>query len=99
MMASTEASVREELRAWLAAEWDPDRPLPEWRARLAASGWACPTWPVEFYGRGLPNTMAAVVADEFGRAGAVGGAGGSAMGLAAPTILEHGSEDLKRRLL
>ncbi|HXZ86849.1 MAG TPA: acyl-CoA dehydrogenase family protein, partial [Myxococcota bacterium] len=33
------------------------------------------------------------------RAGAVGTPGGGGFGLAAPTILEHGSDDLKRRLL
>ena len=37
--------------------------------------------------------------EEFARAGAVGTAGGSAMSLAAPTMVEHGSDDVKTRLL
>lgn len=40
-----------------------------------------------------------VVREEFARSGAVGTAGGSAMSLAAPTILEHGSDDVRGRLL
>jgi alkylation response protein AidB-like acyl-CoA dehydrogenase len=91
--------VRREVRAWLGANWNPELSLVEWREKLADSGWGCPTWPVEWYGRGLPVALGDVVAEEFERAGAVGTPGGGGMGLAAPTILEHGSDDLKRRLL
>src|SRR5437763_11093081 len=92
-------SVRADVRQWLAENWDPERPLPEWRSILADSGWACPTWPTEWYGRGLSAGDAAVVAEEFARAGAVGAAAGAGMGLAAPTILAHGSDELKRTFL
>jgi len=92
-------SVRREVRAWLEANWNPDQSLVEWRNKLADSGWGCPTWPVEWLGRGLSVSLADVVAEEFERAGAVGTPGGGGMTLAAPTILEHGSDDLKRRLL
>jgi alkylation response protein AidB-like acyl-CoA dehydrogenase len=94
-----EASVRSEVRAWLEAHWDPERSLREWRELLADSGWGVPTWPPEWYGRGLPPALAKVVQEEWRRSGAVGTATGSGMGLAAPTLLEHGSDDLKRRLL
>jgi alkylation response protein AidB-like acyl-CoA dehydrogenase len=87
------------VRAWLAESWDPDLSLIEWRSRLVDSGWGCPTWPVEWYGKGLAPALGDVVDEELARAGAVGVASGSAMGLAAPTILEHGSDDLKGRLL
>jgi alkylation response protein AidB-like acyl-CoA dehydrogenase len=43
--------------------------------------------------------MADVVERELDRAGAVGPPQGSGMLLAAPTILQHGSDDLKARLL
>ncbi|HEX2851574.1 MAG TPA: acyl-CoA dehydrogenase family protein [Acidimicrobiales bacterium] len=92
-------AVRRDVTAWLDEHWDPERPLREWRSMLADSGWGCPTWPVEHFGRGLPRAAAAVVDEEFDRAGAVGPAGGSAMSLAAPTILEHGSDELRHRLL
>ncbi len=91
--------VREEVAAWLEENWDPERPLLDWRGMLASSGWGCPIWPADYFGRDLPPPAAAVVAEEFRRAGAVGPATGSAMTLAAPTILAHGTDELKRRLL
>ena len=96
---SEAADVRREVEAWLAQWWDPERPLVEWRGLLADSGWGCPAWPTEWYGRGLANGLAAVVAEVFAEVGAVGPAAGAGMALAAPTILEHGSPDARRRLL
>ncbi len=101
-MTSTDSEqerVRSEVRSWLDANWDENRPLLEWRDMLADSGWGCPAWPTEWYGRGLSPSLAAVVDAEFDRVEAVGVAGGSAMSLAAPTLLEHGSDDVKSRLL
>jgi alkylation response protein AidB-like acyl-CoA dehydrogenase len=91
--------IRAEVRAWLAANWDPDRPLSEWRAEFVDSGWGCPTWPIEWHGRGLPADLGRVVADEVRAAGAVGPAIGVGMSLAAPTLLAHASDDLNGRLL
>jgi alkylation response protein AidB-like acyl-CoA dehydrogenase len=93
------AGVRADVAAWLAEAWDPDLSLREWRDRLAGSGWGCPTWPREWCGRGLPAAAASVVAAEFARAGAVGPPDGVGLNMAAPTILEHGSDDLKRRFI
>jgi alkylation response protein AidB-like acyl-CoA dehydrogenase len=94
-----EASVGSEVRAWLEAHWDPERSLREWRELLVDSGWGVPTWPRAWFGRGLPLALAKVVSEELERVGAVGPAAGVGMGLAAPTLLEHGSDDLRRRLL
>lgn len=91
--------VRATVRAWLDERWDPERPLREWRGELADAGWACPTWPREWYGRGLTTDLGRVVADELRAVGAVGPAIGVGMALAAPTLLAHGSDDLKGRLL
>src|SRR5689334_9249342 len=99
MTSPTPDAVAAEVRQWLEANWDPDLSLVEWRGRLADSGWGCPTWPREWYGRGLPPSMADVVHAEFDRVGAVGTPAGGGIGLAAPTILEHGSDELKGRLL
>src|SRR3954447_2279223 len=93
------SEVTEEVRQWLDEVWDPERPLLEWRQILADSGWGCPTWPKEWYGRGLSNSQAAEVARVFNEVGAVGPPTGPAMTLAAHTILPHGSDDLKRTLL
>jgi alkylation response protein AidB-like acyl-CoA dehydrogenase len=90
---------RQEVRAWIAANWDPELTLREWRQRLLESGWAAPSWPTEWFGRGLPPAADAVVAEELVAAGAVGPPLGAGMGLAAPTLLAHASAALKRALL
>jgi alkylation response protein AidB-like acyl-CoA dehydrogenase len=97
--AATGEEVRGELRAWLTENWDPELSLVEWRARLADAGWACPTWPERWCGRGLAPDIATAVKDELNNAGAVGIPDGIGMGLAAPTILEHASDDVKERFL
>ncbi len=99
MSEPSEESVRAEVRAWLEAHWDPSLALRDWRELLADSGWGCPSWPEAWYGKGLPVAMDRVVADEFRRIGAVGVAPGGGTALAAPTLLEHGSDELKRSLL
>ncbi len=99
MSEATEQSVRAEVRAWLEAHWDRDMKLRDWREQLADSGWGCPTWPSEWFGRGLPVAFEGVVTEEFRRIGAVGIPAGGGPGLAAVTILAHGSDQLKRRLL
>jgi alkylation response protein AidB-like acyl-CoA dehydrogenase len=91
--------IREEVRAWLGDNWDPDLALREWRERLVDSGWACPSWPTEYFGRGLPPQADRIVEEELARAGSVGTPAGVSTGLAAPTILQFGSEDLKKRML
>jgi len=96
---STPEDVRAEVKQWLADNWDPELSLLEWRRKLVDSGWSTPTWPAEWYGRGLPGWADPIVHEEFSAVGAVGPAVGGGMGLAAPTLLAHGSDDLKRRLL
>src|SRR3954471_23000428 len=89
------AAVRDDVRAWLAENWDPERPLLAWRGMLADSGWGCPAWPREWYGRGLRPSLAGVVSEEFRAVGAVGTGVGAGVSLAANTILAHGSDELK----
>jgi alkylation response protein AidB-like acyl-CoA dehydrogenase len=91
--------VRRQVRSFLELQWDPELTLREWRERLVDAGWACPTWPVEWHGRGLSAADAPVVASELARVGAPGTPAGAGIGLAAPTILEHGSDDVRRRFL
>lgn len=92
-------AVRAEVVAWLDDNWDRDLDLLDWRDRLVESGWGCPTWPRTMFGRGLSDELASVVSEEFRRVGAVGTPGGTAMGLAAPTLMAVASEELQRRLL
>lgn len=91
--------VRAEVRAWIDAEWDPDLALHDWRRRLLESGWAVPSWPAEWHGRGLPSWADHVVNRELAAAGAVGTPVGGGMSLASPTILEHGPDAVRARFL
>lgn len=91
--------TRAEVRSWLDEHWDPELSLIEWRTLLTLSGWACPNWPVEWCGRGLPASAVGVVSDEIAKVGAVGVPDGVGMNLAAATILEHGSEAVKARFI
>src|SRR5712691_4385037 len=95
----SEADVRAEVREWLAANWNPDLSLVEWRGKLADSGWGMPQWPKEWYGRGLPIGLARVVEEEFAAVGAVGVARSGVRLLAAATLLEHGSDLQKKKFL
>jgi alkylation response protein AidB-like acyl-CoA dehydrogenase len=99
MSKISEAEVRAEVREWLAANWDPDMPLVEWRSRLADSGWGMPQWPKECYGRGLPHALARVVEEELANVGAISVAKSGVRLLAAATLLEHGSDLQKKKFL
>lgn len=99
MSKISESEVRAEVRAWLAANWDPEMSLVEWRNKLADSGWGMPQWPEAWYGRGLPVALARVVEEEFAAVGAVGAAKTGVRLLAAATLLEHGSDAQKKKFL
>jgi alkylation response protein AidB-like acyl-CoA dehydrogenase len=95
----TPDSVRLELKAWLAANWDPDLSLLEWRRRLVSARWATPSWPARWHGRDWPAWTDDVVASELSAQKAVGTPVGSAMGLVAPTLLAHGPDAVRERFL
>ena len=92
-------AVRRAVRAWIEEHFDEKIPLRVWLERLADSGWAKPTWPVDWYGKGLTNDLAAVAYAEFVRIGAPGPPAGLGTMLAAPTIIAHASDALKRRFV
>jgi alkylation response protein AidB-like acyl-CoA dehydrogenase len=97
--AADATRTRTELRRWIDASWDPELGLAQWRGLLADSGWACPAWPRGWCGRSLPPGLADVAAGELAAAGVPGPADGVGLALAAPVILSHGSEDLRRRFI
>lgn len=94
-----EASIREEVRSWIESNWDPNAPLLEWRSKLADSGWGMPTWPKEWYGQDLTQSLAPIVDEEFSKAHAIGVAKTGIRLLAAATLLEHGTNEQKERFL
>ncbi|HEV3328870.1 MAG TPA: acyl-CoA dehydrogenase family protein [Acidimicrobiales bacterium] len=91
--------LRGQLRDWLDANWDPELSLMGWRTRLADAGWARPSWPTEWGGKGLPAWASEAVEAELAAHGAVGVPEGVGMLLAAPTVLAHGDDDVRRRFL
>ena len=93
------ADIASEAGEWIAAHWDPDLPLVAWRRLLADGGWAAPSWPSEWHGRGLPAWADEVVAAALRAHDAVGPPAGVGMGLAGPTILAHGPDAVRARFL
>jgi alkylation response protein AidB-like acyl-CoA dehydrogenase len=61
--------LQAEVSDWLRDHWDDERPLFAWRGMLADAGWGCPTWPTQWWGRGLSPGRAAIVEQEFFRFG------------------------------
>src|SRR4051812_46169206 len=99
IVESPAVSVIDEVKPWLADNWDPDLSVGEWWQRLADSGWAVPTWPEEWFGRGLSRDDGVAVSRALGEAEALGPPGGLGLMLAGPTIIVHGSDEQKQRYL
>lgn len=94
-----EEELSEEVLAWFDEAWDPNLSLVEWRTRLVEARWAVPAWATDWYGRELPAWTTAVVHKTIRGAGGVAVPLGAGVALAAPTIYEHGSDEMKARLL
>ena len=88
-----------ELKAWLDRNWDPDLTVGEWWERLGTSGWGVPTWPTEWFGRGLSRSEGVRVGQTIVEYGALGAPGGLGLLLAGPTIIVHGTDEQKQRWL
>ena len=93
------AEIRRAVSKFIDAEFDPELSLIEWRTRLLDGGWAAPLWPADWFGRGFSQEQASVVGEVFRERGVVPAASIGPRGLAAETILAHGSDDQKRRYL
>ena len=93
------AEIRRAVSEFIDAEFDPELSLIEWRTRLLDGGWAAPLWPADWFGRGFSQEQASVVGEVFRERGVVPAASIGPRGLAAETILAHGSDDQKRRYL
>ena len=92
-------TAREEALSWLKANWDPALPVREWWARLADSGWGFPSWPAEWFGRGLSADAAAGVRSAYAAAGVLPPPTGLGQMLGGPMLLVHGSQEQKARFL
>jgi alkylation response protein AidB-like acyl-CoA dehydrogenase len=90
--------VRVEVRRWLDEHWRPGTPRREWLGIVLDAGYAVPTWPRDWYGWDATPEQALVIADEFRRVGAPGAAQ-DLYSVWASTLVNSGTETLKRRLV
>jgi alkylation response protein AidB-like acyl-CoA dehydrogenase len=105
-----ETAFRDELRRWLAE--NPPDPSPteageeaqnawrrDWQRRLHEGGWAAPSWPVEYGGRGATLTESAIYFEEIGRARVPLAANVLGLLLGGPTLMAWGTPEQKERYL
>lgn len=100
--------LRAEVREWLAQNWnglpkstDPWTSSPEriaWLEKVVDAGYAVPSYPAEWFGRGYPHDLCVAIEREF-TATKAPGARQDKYGIAANTILKFGSDELKSLLL
>jgi len=95
----TSEDVTTEVTAWLEENWNPDLSVGDWWELLGHSGWAVPTWPEEWFGKGLSRGDGVRVSQAISEFGALGPPGGLGLLLAGPTIYTHGTDEQKQRYL
>jgi alkylation response protein AidB-like acyl-CoA dehydrogenase len=88
-----------ELLGWLEENWDPDLTVAEWWERLGTAGWSAPMLPADRYGKGLTRRDAMRASQTIATFGALGAPGGLGLGLAAPTIATHGTDEQVERFV
>ncbi|MEV6023179.1 acyl-CoA dehydrogenase family protein [Streptomyces sp. NPDC052036] len=103
-------AFRAETRSWLAAH-APSVALPSletaegfaahraWEAELAQGRWSVVSWPARFGGRDAGLVRWLIFEEEYYGAGAPGRVGQNGIGLLAPTLFEHGTEEQRARVL
>ena len=92
------ATLRAEVEAWLATNWREGLAPEAWIARVVEDRWAVPSWPAEWFGRGLTDAGARVIEQAFRAVGAPG-AGQDRTNLWANTALAFASEPFKSRIV
>src|SRR5437660_5874731 len=105
-----QTAFRDDLRGWLA----DNRPDPEptdggedahfawrrdWQRRLYEAGWAAPSWPAEYGGRGATPSESAIYFEELGRARVPFSANTLGLLLGGPTLMVWGTPEQKERYL
>jgi alkylation response protein AidB-like acyl-CoA dehydrogenase len=107
--SAADEQFRDELRAWLGEHPPPDLELAttsddagilrEWQRTLHAAGWVGIHWPVEYGGRGATPAQVAIYNEELARAKAPGVLGRAGITLVGPTLMAHGTDEQRARLL
>jgi alkylation response protein AidB-like acyl-CoA dehydrogenase len=102
--------LREHLpAAWVKGIEDGDRELLQQGRRelnhqqfleeIGAAGWAQPMWPVEYSGKGLEPAQARIIEELKGQYQVPRSFNVIGLGMGAPTILQWGSDEVKKRFL
>ncbi|WP_006242764.1 acyl-CoA dehydrogenase family protein [Mycolicibacterium tusciae] len=104
----TPDELRAEVRDWLRDNWtplpkstDPWASSPEriaWLEKVLDAGYAVPTYPADWFGRGYPNKLANVIGQEFAAIKAPGSRQDK-YNIPANTVLALGTGKLKDDLL
>jgi alkylation response protein AidB-like acyl-CoA dehydrogenase len=109
-LSESEASFRDEARAWLA-ENVPATPLPSmdtaegfvahqaWEKKLSDARWSVVSWPRDVGGRDASLVEWVLFEEEYYRAGAPGRVSQNGIFLLAPIIFDHGTPEQQRRFL
>ncbi len=100
-MAESESrnAVYSEAMQWYENNWDPNCSLGDWWKLLAESGWAFPSWPTGFGGRGLKGKEAKAAKEAQRDAEAYGPPNGVATFLVAPTLMHYGTPEQQQRYM
>ncbi|WP_460064501.1 acyl-CoA dehydrogenase family protein [Streptomyces sp. YKOK-I1] len=105
-----EEAFRAEARAWLDAHVPAVAPPSletaegfaahrSWEAELAADGWSVVDWPAAYGGRECGLIRWLLFEEEYYAAGAPGRVNQNGISLLAPTLLEHGTQEQRARVL
>ncbi|MFC9957137.1 acyl-CoA dehydrogenase family protein [Streptomyces nigra] len=108
--SAADEAFRAEARAWLRAHV-PAEPPPSleteegfaahraWEAELAADRWSVVDWPARYGGRDAGLVRWLLFEEEYYAAGAPGRVGQNGVSLLAPTLLAHGTQEQRARVL
>ena len=70
-----------------------------WQAKKADAGWACITWPKEYGGREATSIQSVIWGQEESRSNVPPNVFSIGLGMAAPTLMAHGTDEQKARWL
>ncbi|WP_116202404.1 acyl-CoA dehydrogenase family protein [Amycolatopsis circi] len=70
-----------------------------WNQHLAAHGWTCLGWPVEYGGRGLSLVQQVIFHEEYARSDAPARVNHLGEELLGPTLIAHGTDEQRQRFL
>jgi alkylation response protein AidB-like acyl-CoA dehydrogenase len=107
--APEDEAYRLELRQWLQDNAPTDaEPLDQdeafarrrvWQRKLSEHGWIGIHWPKAYGGQGATLIQQAIYAQEMARAKAPPPANGLGISIVGPTLIDHGTEEQKKRFI